>query len=353
MLNKLRARNFRSYKTTELNFSPGVNVIIGPSDSGKTNILRLLKWIFDNRPLGTDIKSWWGGTTLGILYVDDHIIKRERGKENFYQLDTSDPFKAVGKEVPEKITEILNIGDVNVQWQMDGPFLLNSTPGEVGKYINEVVDLEIIYRTLANVDKRLRSTTRELNTEEENFKNLNKEYKTYNWIDNANEELDELEHLDLNILNTEIELKDLNNLIIDIEELDEQISYYKKTTNLKEEYNELQSLNDHILNSEKELKDLKDLIIEIEELDNSIRYYKQKGETLKQELNELKKEKREEQTVINIEVTKELATQAVEELSKINPTINIDKDDMEKVFESWKDMLDDLEYCPLCGQEIQ
>ena len=38
--------NFQSHANTKLNFDEGVNVIIGPSDSGKTAVIRAMKWIF-------------------------------------------------------------------------------------------------------------------------------------------------------------------------------------------------------------------------------------------------------------------------------------------------------------------
>ena len=39
MLTDLRLQNFRSYKDASFEFSPGVNIIVGPNASGKTNLL--------------------------------------------------------------------------------------------------------------------------------------------------------------------------------------------------------------------------------------------------------------------------------------------------------------------------
>lgn len=41
-VSKMELRNFRSYKKQEINFSNGINLIIGPNNSGKTTILKAL-----------------------------------------------------------------------------------------------------------------------------------------------------------------------------------------------------------------------------------------------------------------------------------------------------------------------
>lgn len=42
MLSDLRLQNFRSYKDGSFEFSPGVNIIVGPNASGKTNLLEAI-----------------------------------------------------------------------------------------------------------------------------------------------------------------------------------------------------------------------------------------------------------------------------------------------------------------------
>ena len=42
MIADIRLKNFRSYKDESFEFSPGVNIIVGPNASGKTNLLEAL-----------------------------------------------------------------------------------------------------------------------------------------------------------------------------------------------------------------------------------------------------------------------------------------------------------------------
>ena len=42
MISDVRLRNFRSYKDITFEFEPGVNIVVGPNASGKTNLLEAL-----------------------------------------------------------------------------------------------------------------------------------------------------------------------------------------------------------------------------------------------------------------------------------------------------------------------
>jgi len=50
MIIDLHLQNFRSYKDAAFEFSPGVNIIVGPNASGKTNLLEALLIIATGRP---------------------------------------------------------------------------------------------------------------------------------------------------------------------------------------------------------------------------------------------------------------------------------------------------------------
>ena len=63
MIKQLNIHNFQSHEDSSLNFTEGVNVIIGASDSGKSAIIRALKFVVYNSPSGSDMRSWWGGET--------------------------------------------------------------------------------------------------------------------------------------------------------------------------------------------------------------------------------------------------------------------------------------------------
>jgi len=46
-LSKVKIKNYRNFKNTTVLLNPGLNVIIGHNNSGKTNLIKALKWVFD------------------------------------------------------------------------------------------------------------------------------------------------------------------------------------------------------------------------------------------------------------------------------------------------------------------
>jgi len=71
MIKQLTIKNFQSHKKTKLEFSDGVNIIIGQSDSGKTAIIRALNWVVNNKPSGDSFRSHWGGDTNVEITMED------------------------------------------------------------------------------------------------------------------------------------------------------------------------------------------------------------------------------------------------------------------------------------------
>ena len=137
MISSLTLQNFQSHKKTTLEFDPHVNAIIGQSNSGKTAILRGLFWAIYNRPSGLSFISYWNrdkkGNPLKFTYAsissNQLIIKRKRSSNfNGYTLlqnNVKTDLEAIGLDVPEQVSKLLNLSEVNIQKQMDAPFLLS------------------------------------------------------------------------------------------------------------------------------------------------------------------------------------------------------------------------------------
>ena len=51
-IKKIIIDNFQSHEHTEIEFGPGLNVIVGPSDYGKSAVVRALRWVLYNEPRG-------------------------------------------------------------------------------------------------------------------------------------------------------------------------------------------------------------------------------------------------------------------------------------------------------------
>jgi len=57
LIRSLEIENFQSHELTKLDLHKGLNVIVGPSDQGKSALIRALRWLCYNEPKGTDFFS--------------------------------------------------------------------------------------------------------------------------------------------------------------------------------------------------------------------------------------------------------------------------------------------------------
>lgn len=198
MIKQLQIQNFQSHKNTELEFDPGVNIIVGASDSGKTAIIRALRWLIWNRPTGDDFRSNWGGSTSVEVNIDKQKIIRIKDQAgNDYFLDGT-KFSAFKTEVPEEIIKTLNINEINLQRQHDAPFLFSETSGSVAEFFNRIAGLNKIDIGLQNVNKWIREIDQSIKYKGEDLEKLQEEIKQFDYLDKFEVEVEVLEEMEKN-----------------------------------------------------------------------------------------------------------------------------------------------------------
>ena len=195
MLKTLALKNFQSHEDTEVELHLGVNVFVGSSDSGKSALLRALRWLTMNRPSGESFRSHWGGDTEVVLELEDGTsVSRKKGRENIYRLNDL-VFKAFGNEVPEEVATALRLDGINVQRQLDAPYLLSETPGEVARQLNSVVRLDDIDTAATRINGIIRGANACSEVEKERVNRLEAQHADLAWVDAAHGELETLEDL--------------------------------------------------------------------------------------------------------------------------------------------------------------
>ena len=100
MIKKIKIENFQSHRDTELEFSKGVNVITGLSNSGKTAIIRAFQLLKNNRPLGFRYNRTKNPTKIEFEDFDGNKAKLTKTKkEAIYKTNTIE-LKKIGSDVP-------------------------------------------------------------------------------------------------------------------------------------------------------------------------------------------------------------------------------------------------------------
>lgn len=352
-LQNIKIQNFQSHKSTELQFDPGVNVIVGSSDSGKSAILRAVLWTIFNRPSGESFKSYWGGDTIVDIELEDKAISREKGKENLYVISPSNldetkiEFKAFGTGVPEEIETLLNISDINVQRQMDAPFLLSSTPGEVGRILNQAVRLDIIDKAQSNIRSTLKQEKNSLLNIQSTITEKQEKLEKYEWLPIVEGCIAKLETISVQISQATTLTIDLSRVIEDINTVNVSLQETRLILVYSKEIDNLTILNKDIDIQTDLWNDINDInlaIIEdkkrIESLSKLIKAESQTDEMIKIQ-----------QDYVKLERKKNSLNNLIEDIIHNDRMIIIAKDNMNKRQQEFQIEMPSI--CPLCEQEIR
>lgn len=199
-LTALTLTNFQSHAFTHLVFGPGLNVMVGPSDSGKTAILRALRWVLYNEPRGSDfVRQGEKECRVTARFSDGTLITRERsGSRNRYVLGQVDPatgeiveqvFEGFGYDVPPQVLDAHGMPPVyldegrsvalNVASQLEGPFLLAESGGLRAKAIGRLYGVHVVDAAVRMTRKDQQAQSREANRLEADVDKLDAELAAF------------------------------------------------------------------------------------------------------------------------------------------------------------------------------
>lgn len=174
MVKRLRIKNFQSHVSTDIHFSPHVNVITGRNMTGKSSVLRALRLVFYNKPEGREFVQW--GEKNAIIEVEyaDHVLKRIKGSQNVYEVDGS-AFTGFGRQIPEEVVNALgfasilvdrNIYELNYDHPHEAPFFVSETDAVKGKLFSRLgervlSDLVLLDKSISSSNATLRKLVAE------------------------------------------------------------------------------------------------------------------------------------------------------------------------------------------------
>lgn len=319
MITSISIKNFQSHNNTKLELVNGINTIIGASNRGKSAVMRALYWAINNKPTGDSFISHWAKDEKGkiikpcsvTITKDTEKIKRKRDNDfNGYILDNGEKLKALKGEVPEQINSFFNLGEVNIQKQMDSPFLISNSAGEVARFFNKVIKLDDIDTILQHTESKKRAVNKDIEFQKTVIEEKVTALDSLKWVDTAKpliEKLDKLEGrkadkiIDLNELVQSIEtyniqfkkLKDTEKLlsvenkikkVVSVMEAGKvlrqkendvvsSIDSYKTLNTSIIKYNSLLKIDKMLIKAQKEISEIETLRKSYEELEETIEDY--------------------------------------------------------------------------------
>ena len=214
-IKSIELQNFQSHHSTHIEPAPPgqLTVITGPSDSGKTAIIRALKWLLYNQPAGADfMRTGASMVRISVKFADGNIVTRERtAATNRYKIlqpgaEKPEVFEGFGATVPLEIQEITGVRTVkiadldlmlNLSEQLDGPFLGQksiSSPARA-KILGKLAGTEEIDVAATETGRDLYRRNQDEKRLGEEIEELEKRIEKFAWIEELGERIAKLEQL--------------------------------------------------------------------------------------------------------------------------------------------------------------
>jgi len=273
LIRSLEIENFQSHELTKLDLHKGLNVIVGPSDQGKSALIRALRWLCYNEPKGTDFFRVGANFCRVKLVLDtsEEIIRERTSSKNRYiycnPKGEETVFEGFGNTIPWEIVEVLQMSKVsldadselalNISQQLEGPFLLNEKGSLRAKMIGRLTGVHII-------DVAIREVARDLSSQQQEEKRLTKQ------LEEISEKLSQYDYL-----------PDLQVAIVKQEELQKKLlsssQQLQKIKEMRQKWELLQLQEQQcqqMLNSLQKIEEAKDLISQAELLSERRKFLK-------------------------------------------------------------------------------
>lgn len=195
----IKLKNFQAHRDLDISLDPSVNVIVGPTNVGKSSVFRAVRWLVEHKPISGLQTFDTDDTRVGIKSDSGTVVRFKNTKGYGYKIGGED-FVACGTNQPSEVQQVLGLAEINLQGQHDPPFLLTLTPGQMAKELNRIVDLSVIDKTMAVTASAVASAKSQATAMEELAKQHETEVAKYSWVTEADADLGQIEQIEAEIL---------------------------------------------------------------------------------------------------------------------------------------------------------
>jgi len=172
VIKKVTLKDFQIHKNLELEFGK-FTTLTGGSNGGKSAVLRAISGLTKNSSPANYVRRGQQSLSVTIEFDDGQKIEWQKGeKVNKYIItDAAGATRVldkVGAGVPEEVSDILRLGPVAVKGsdkeyinfhnQLEAPFLISSTPGNVAKLFGELTSASQLYTAVGEGNRQARHT---------------------------------------------------------------------------------------------------------------------------------------------------------------------------------------------------
>jgi hypothetical protein len=177
VITSISAHNWQSLRSVDLRLGR-FTVIVGPSNSGKSAVVRALRAVASNVRGGGHITRGARSAAVAVTTSTGHTVTLERsatsGSYRVVNPDgTEDTYTSLAGAVPEAVTKALGIApipaggvSINVAGQLDPPYLLADTGATVARELGELTNVTTIFGAVREGARRRTALATLLKTRE-------------------------------------------------------------------------------------------------------------------------------------------------------------------------------------------
>jgi exonuclease SbcC len=195
---------FQSHELSYFEFDPGLNVIVGPSDSGKSAVFRALRWALYNEPRGTDFVQVGARECRVTVTMSDgaeitrEVLLSKSAARHRYLVTLPDQatqvFEAFGATIPTEVIRAHGMPEVlldtdkqvalSIGSQLEGPFLLTETGSTRARAIGRLLGVHVVDAALRGTHRDLRNLKGTTTRSERDLARLDEEIQGFADIPN-------------------------------------------------------------------------------------------------------------------------------------------------------------------------
>ncbi len=188
MIERVQITGFQSLRSIDLRFGR-YTVIVGPSSSGKTALMRALRAVASN-VRGTHVITRGQARMAVTVHTGEHQVILERdqtaGRYRIASGTRDETYTKLAGGVPADVTAALRIDpvptngtSVNFASQFDPPFLLGESGANVARTLGTLTNVTAILEAAREANRRRNAAAAELRTREDDLERVTAEARQY------------------------------------------------------------------------------------------------------------------------------------------------------------------------------
>lgn len=247
-ITEVRLEGFQSHVESHFQLGPGLNVVTGPSDAGKTSIIRAIRWVAFNEPQGEAFVNATVGEAVVTLFLDSGVVitkRRRKGKTSYLlQLSPDDEGSLYEKsEVPDEVKNMLQIdkqrfGDfessLNFAFQLDAPFLISETASAGAKILGKLAGTECVDLAIKGISKDTHAARQERSSAEKDAERISASMLAFLGLDDQKNAVETAELVIENVEKSVQRLEDLKSYRRKYEDATEKLATMNERLKLLE-----------------------------------------------------------------------------------------------------------------------